>query len=49
MSALMGKQENAINGKQNDSVQKEMLAVSATTTVGVERWHNCPLLLQDRR
>ena len=32
MSALRGKLENAINGKQKDSVQKEMLAVSATTT-----------------
>ena len=31
------------------SVQKEKLAVSATTTVSVGKQHNCPLLLQDRR
>ena len=35
--------------KQKDSVQKEMLAVSATTIVGVEKQHNRPLLHQDRR
>ena len=30
------------------TVQKEMLAVSATTTVSVERKYQRPLLLQDR-
>ena len=40
--------ENA-SGKQKESVQKEMLEVSATTTRGVERKHNRPLLLRDRR
>ena len=35
--------------EKRDSVQKEMLAVSATTTTGVRRGHNRPLLLQDRR
>ena len=32
MSALRGQQDTAINGNQKDSVQREMLAVSATTT-----------------
>ena len=45
MSALKEDQENAISGKQKDSVQKEMLAASATT----ERKHNRPLLFQGRR
>ena len=31
-SALKEQQDTAINGKQKDIVQKEMLAVSATTT-----------------
>ena len=48
-SALSGNRENAISGKQKNSVQKETLAVSDTTTVGVERRHNRPLLLQGRR
>ena len=34
---------------KKNSVQKKMLAVSATMTVGVERKHNRPLLLRDRR
>ena len=34
--------------KAKRTVQKEMLAVSATTTVSVERKHHRPLLLQDR-
>ena len=33
----------SINGKQKDSVQKEMLAFSSTTIVGVERKHGRPL------
>ena len=49
MSVSKGNQENVISGKQKDSVQKEMLAASATTTVSVERKHNRPLLLQNRR
>ena len=49
MSALKGKMGNAFNGKHKDSVPKEMLAASATTTVSVERRHNRLLLLQDRR
>ena len=43
------KHENAINGKQKDSVQKEMLAASAMMRVSVERKHNRLLLLPDRR
>ena len=34
---------------RRDSVQKETHAVSATTTVIVERRHNRPLLFQGRR
>ena len=49
MSAVKGNQENTISGKQKDSVQKEMLAASVSTTVSVERKHNRPLLLQDCR
>ena len=44
-----GKLENAINGKQRDSVQGEMFAASATTKVSVERTHTRPLLPQERR
>ena len=33
MSALRGNQESAFSVKQKDSVQKEMLAASATMTV----------------
>ena len=47
VSAVTGKQENAINGRQRDSVQKEMLAVSAMTTISMERIHSGPLLLPD--
>ena len=49
MSALTGNQENAISGKQKDSVQKVMLAASTTTTVSVERKRNRPLLVQGRK
>ena len=49
MSALKRNKKNAINGKQKDIVQKEMLAVSATMRIGVEKKHNRPLLLQNRR
>ena len=49
MSASKGNQENAISGKQQDSVQKETLAASATATESVERKHNRPLLFQGRR
>ena len=48
MSSLKRNQENADSGKQKDSVQKETLAVSTTTTVNVERKHNRPVL-QGRR
>ena len=34
---------------RSNSVLSEMLAVSATTTVGVEKQHNRLLLLQNRR
>ena len=40
------RRENAISGKQLDSVQKETLVVSATEIV--DRQHNRPLLLQKR-
>ena len=46
-SASRGKWENAIGGKQTDSVQEETLAVSATDPI-VDRKHNRPLLLQKR-
>ena len=45
-SALKGNQENHDSGMEKDSVQKEMPAASATTTVSVERKHNRSLLLQ---
>ena len=47
-SALIGKSENAISGKQMDSVQEETLAVSATEII-VDSQHNQPRLLQKRR
>ena len=47
MSALKGSEEN-IRGKRKNSVQKEMLPVSATGII-VERKHRRPLWLQDRR
>ena len=40
--------ENAINGKQKDSVQKETFVVSATKGPNVENGHRKPLLLQIR-
>ena len=40
MSALSGDKENAINGKQKDRVQREMLAVSATMKISVEKQHS---------
>ena len=48
-SALKGQEENAVSGEQKDSVQKEMLAVSVMMTGSMERNHNRPLLLRDRR
>ena len=48
-SALKTELENATSGKQKDSVQKEIIAVSATKIVGVEKQHNRPFLHQDRR
>ena len=41
-------QENAISGKQKDSVQEETVAVSATMGVNVKSQHQRPLLLQGR-
>ena len=49
MSAWKRNQENAISARQQDVVQNEMLVPSATMTVSVEKYHNRPLLLQDRR
>ena len=46
LSALKGKWKNAINGKHRTVFSRRcVLAVSVTTTVGVERQHNRPLLL----
>ena len=45
MSALTGDQR----GKQEDSVQKEMLAASATMRVNVEKQHHRPVLPQNCR
>ena len=47
--SVEGSKENATNGKQKDSVQKEMLAVSATVRTSVEKGHNRPLLPRNRR
>ena len=49
--ALKGKWENAISGKQLDSVQKETPVVSATEVIVDKKHkkHNRPLLLQRRR
>ena len=44
---LRGKWENAISGKQLDSVQAETLVVSATDRI-VDRKQNRPLLLLQR-
>ena len=49
MSALTGKKENAVSGVQTDSVRREMLAVSATVRISVEKQHGRPLLLNNRR
>ena len=48
MSAWKGEWENAISGKQMDSVRKETLAASATEII-VDNEHNRPLLLRMRR
>ena len=37
MSAWRGNKEIAVSGKQKDSVQREMLAASATMKVSVEK------------
>ena len=42
-------QENAINGKQKDSVRKETIVVSATMGINVESGCRNPLLLQSRK
>ena len=49
ISALKGNQENAISGKQEDSVQEETDVVSVTEIICVDSQHNRPLLLQDRK
>ena len=49
MPALSENQENAISGKQKDSVQEETHVVSATEIINVDSRHKRPLLLQDRR
>ena len=36
MSVWKGNKENAVNGKQKGSVQRELLAVSATMRISVE-------------
>ena len=41
-------QENAINGKQQDSVQEEALVVAATRGINGETGHQSPPLLQSR-
>ena len=40
--------ENAFNGKQKDSVQKETIVVSATMGINVENGHQSPPCLQSR-
>ena len=49
MSALKRNREIAICGKQKDCVQREMLALSATMKVSVEKKHNRLVRLQDHR
>ena len=49
MPAWRGNKDNAIGGKQEDSSQREMLALSATMRISVEEQRNRPLLPQDRR
>ena len=41
-------EDNAINGKQKDSVQEETIVVSATMGIKVENRHQHPHLLQSR-
>ena len=48
MSALNGNKENAINGKQKDSAQRETLAVSAMR-ISVEKQHFQPLSFPKNR
>ena len=43
MSALKRNKQNAISGKQKDSVQKEMLAASAMMRRSVDKQHSRPL------
>ena len=47
-SALTGKWEKTVSGRQLDSIQKETPVVSATEVI-VDRKHNRPLLRQKRR
>ena len=49
MSEMKGNKENAFNGQQKDSAQKETLAVSASTTVSLEKQHSRPLLKETFR
>ena len=49
MSALNVNKAIAIIGKQKDSVQRDMLAVSVTMGISVEKQRDRPLLLQNRR
>ena len=49
MSVWKANKENAFNGKQKDSAQREMFAVSDTTRISVEKQLNRLLLLQNRR
>ena len=46
---MKGNQENAISGKQKDSVQQETRVVSPKEIISVDSQHSRPLLLQDRR
>ena len=46
---MNGNQENAISGKQKDSVQQETRVVSPNEIIRVDSQHSRPLLLQDRR
>ena len=49
MSVLKGNKEKAINGMRKDSAPRETLAGSATMRRSVQKQHNRPLLLQNRR
>ena len=46
---LNEEQENAINGKQNDSVREEIVAVSGTMKISVQNRHQNLLLLLNHR